>query len=142
MIDPTYVHLTPGAPPPRLEASGPFKAVVIIEDDVTPEWQDTVSDWLVNSGCRYMLAWGRKCSEWDDSVDHANLRCFGYDEIPPDDFVMTSWHERDALEDTFWMALHAAPHPSLELQQTYIIHIAPSSRSAEITLRFREAKSE
>jgi hypothetical protein len=140
MDAPTYVHLLPGEALPRLVRPGHFKAIVVVEDDVTPEWQAAVSDWLVRSGCRYMMAWGRRCSEWDDSVDHANLNRFGHGEIPDDEFVMTTWHDQDSLEDTFWFAGHAAMHPSLEPDETYILHIAPSAQPQEMLQRFREAQ--
>lgn len=138
---PTYLHLSPGDGLPQLESVGNFKAILVIEDDVTPEWQAKVSDWLVRNGCRYMMAWGRKCSEWDDSVGDANSRVFDYREIPDDKFVMTTWHDRDSLKDTFWYSAHAAVHPSLDLDETYIIHIAPIGRSEELLQLFREAQS-
>jgi hypothetical protein len=135
----TYVPLLPGEAPPLLARPGPFKAIVVVEDDVTPEWQATVSDWLVRSGCRFMMAWGRRCSEWDDSVDLANQDCFGLGEIPDDEFVMTTWHDQETLEDTFWFAVHAAMHSTLRLDPTYIIHIAPTAQPQEMLQRFREA---
>ena len=135
----TYLHLAPDDALPRLE-SGYFKAILVIDDNVTPEWQTAVSDWLVRSGCRYMMAWGHKCGEWDDSVDYASLRLFDYGEVPEDDFVMTTWHDKDSLMDTFWFSAHSAMHPSLNLEQTYIIHIAPSERSNELLQTFRDAQ--
>jgi hypothetical protein len=99
-----------------------------------------VSEWLVRSGCRYMMAWGRRCSAWDDSVDLANGDCFGSGEISDDDFVVTTWHDEESLEDTFWFAVHAAMHPSLELNETYILHIAPSAQPEEILQRFGKAQ--
>src|SRR5262249_29202922 len=105
---PIYVHLRSGEPVPHLDSSQPFKGIVVIEDDVTSEWQASVSDWLVRNGCRYMMAWGHGCSEWDDSVDLASLDCFGYGETPEDKFVMTTWHNKETLEDVFWFATHAA----------------------------------
>src|SRR5262245_34396577 len=92
MQTPIYLHLEPGAAPPRLDGRAPFKAVVVIDSDVTPAWQTQVSEWLVRSGCRYMMAWGRKCSDWDTSVDQASLAIFGYGKIPESEFVMTTWH--------------------------------------------------
>lgn len=61
----------------------PFKAVVIIETSVSQKRQNEVSDWLVRSGCRYMLAWGPGCGSWDDPVDMANLERFGFGDVPP-----------------------------------------------------------
>jgi hypothetical protein len=136
----SYVHLLAGEALPPFARPGPFKAIVVVEDDVTPEWRDTVSDWLVRSGCRYMMAWGSKGSEWDTSVDLANLRCFGSEKMPDDEFVITTWHDQDTLEDTFWFATHAAHHPSLEFDETYILHIAPTAQPQEMLQRFREAQ--
>lgn len=77
MEAPRYLHLKPGEAPPRLEGVAPFKAVVVVDSEVTPEWQAQVSDWLVRSGCRWMImAWGRKCGDWDTSFDLARLAMF------------------------------------------------------------------
>jgi len=134
-----YIHLKPGDIPPRLEDTVSFKAVVVIESDVTPEWQGQISDWLVRSGCRYMMAWGRECSAWDDSIDLANLAMFDYGDIPDDDFVMTTWHENEPLQETFWFAARCATHPSLELERTYVLYIAPEARENELLEAFRAA---
>lgn len=140
MEAPEYVHLRPGDPPPSLDDAAPFKAVVVVDADVTPEWQGQVSDWLVRSGCRYMMAWGRKCTEWDDSVDEANLARFDFGEIPEDDFVMTTWHDDEPVEEAFWFSQFCAMHPSLELEKTYIVHISAESREAPMLETFRQAQ--
>lgn len=142
MNSPTYLHLQVNQPPPTLEVTRPFRAVLIIEAEVTPEWRALVSDWLVRGGCLYMMAWGRECSEWDDSVDHANLAVFDYNEIPDDSFVMTTWHDNDSMSETFWFCEHAALHPTVDLERTLIIHISPNERREELLRSFRTAQSE
>ena len=87
MEAPRYLHLKPGAAPPRLEGVAPFKAVVVVDGEVTPEWQALVSDWLI-----------RSC------VDLANLAVLSYEEISDDDFVMTTWHANESLQETFWFS--------------------------------------
>jgi hypothetical protein len=140
METPRYLHLKPGEAPPRLEGVAPFKAVVVVESDVAPEWQAQVSDWLVRSGCRYMMAWGRKCGDWDTSVDEANLLMFNFGDIPENDFVMTTWHEAESLEEVFWFSERWAVHPSLELEGTYVVHIASEGRATELLETFRIAQ--
>lgn len=137
-----YLHLAPGSALPRLECDSPFKAIVVIDAEVTDDWQNTVSNWLVQSGCRYMLAWGKKCCEWDTSVDLANLRAFGFGEIPDDEFVMTTWHAEEPLQEVFWFAGHAAEHPSLALECIYIIHVALNERLAEMLKLFQDAQGD
>jgi hypothetical protein len=141
MEAPRYLHLRPGEAPPRLEGVAPFKAVVVVDSEVTPEWQAQVSDWLARSGCRYMLAWGRKCGDWHTSVDLASLAMFDYGEIPDDDFVMTTEHADESLQETSWFAAGCA-HPSLKLERTYVVHIAPESRPTELLKAFRAAQEE
>jgi hypothetical protein len=79
----------------------PFKVIVVLETSYSSEWQKEVSNWLVKSGCRYMMTWGPNCISWDDSVDWADLeaRDFADDDSR---FVMTTWHEKDSLESVFW----------------------------------------
>jgi hypothetical protein len=142
MEAPIYLHLEPGDAPRPLEGIAPFKAVVVVDSEVTPEWQTQVSDWLVQSGCRYMMAWGQKCSDWDSSVDEACLAMFDYGEIPEDGLVITTWHENESLQETFWFSERCAMHPSLELERTYVVHIAPEGRAAELLKTFRAAQEE
>src|SRR6476620_183021 len=108
MNAPTYIHLIPGEALPLLEGASPFKAIVVVETEVAPDWQAQVSDWLIRSGCRYMMAWGENCSDWDTSVDQANLARFDYGEIPEDEFTMTTWHAKETLQETFWFSRRCA----------------------------------
>lgn len=62
-----YLHLIPNGPLPDINCWRPFRAGVIIEAEVNPKWQEAVSEWLVRSGCLYMVAWGIGCCSWDDS---------------------------------------------------------------------------
>ena len=59
---PSYVQLVPGSDLPDITELNPFRCVVVIEEDVTPQWQGKVSGWLVQNGCLYMMAWGKQCS--------------------------------------------------------------------------------
>ena len=131
-----YLHLRPGDTPPRLACTAHYKAVVVVDSEVTPEWQAQISSWLVRSGCLYMMAWGRKCGEWDDSVDVASLQMHGSEE----DLVMTTWHEDETLEDTFWFAEHCACHPTLVFEYTLVVHIALESKENEILKIYRAAQ--
>ena len=142
METPIYLHLKPGETPPRLESVAPFKAVVVVDSEVTSEWRAHVSDWLVRSGCRYMMAWGQKCGDWEYSVDQANLAMFDNTEIPDDNFVMTTLHENASLQETFWFSEQCAVHPSLKLESTYVVHIAPEGRATELLKAFRAAQEE
>jgi len=54
----SYLHLASGQEPPSLGGPSPFKAVLVIEQPFTAEWQSMVSEWLVQAGCLYMMAWG------------------------------------------------------------------------------------
>lgn len=126
-----YLHLPSGKPPPEL-ALPPFRAVVVIEDCVTDAWRDEVSEWFVRSGCRYMMAWGKDCSKWDDSVDHASLARYDYGKVPDDHAVMKTWHAHEPLSEVFWFAIHCAaladPTPSCDL----IVDIGHRDRRDEL----------
>lgn len=121
---PVYFHVQPGAALPNIAYLAPFRAVVIIEGEVSVGWRTDVSNWLVHAGCLYMMAWGQDCSLWDDSVDWANMDCFPFEEIPEDRFVMTTWHDGDPLNEVFYFCKHLAVHPAVELPQAILLHIA------------------
>ena len=136
---PEYLYLSPIRPLPELHCE-PYRAVVIIEIPVTADWRGRVSDWLVKSGCLYMMAWGLDCSLWDDSVDYANLDEFEYNDIPDDRFVMTTWHEKESLQDVFWYCKHTARHPTVDLKRTFLIHVSPVKRKQELLSEYQQAR--
>lgn len=136
---PAYIHLAPGSTPPSLGARSPFRAVVIIDQSVATEWQWLVSDWLVQSGCLCMMAWGQDCSSWDDSVDLASLKKHDFGEIPDDDFIMTSWHTDESLEEVFWFAKNSAFHPVVELETSVLVHVAADADAAYLLQVYDEA---
>jgi hypothetical protein len=106
--------------------------VVVVEQDVSPEWQVQISDWIVESGCLFMMAWGKDCSTWDGSVDWANIDCFEDGNIPDEKFVMTTSHANEPLYEAFWFCRFLAFHPNLELPSAYIVHITDVPREEEL----------
>jgi hypothetical protein len=123
----TYIHLAPDSIPPAIRAV-PSKFVVVVEAEVSCEWQKRVSDWIVASGCLYMMAWGRKCSSWDDSVDWANIHQCGAGPIPESELVMTTWHDDESLADVFRFARTVAKHACIDLVNTIILDISAFNR--------------
>jgi hypothetical protein len=126
-----YLHLPPEHAPPAL-AKAASKFIVIIEAQVSNEWRNAVSDWMVDCGCLYMMAWGQDCGEWDDAVDWANLERFDFEDVPAEQSVMTTWHENEPLDEVFRFSKLFAEHPVVPLDQTIILHIAAASQEAEI----------
>lgn len=140
-MNPKYVHILPGAELPDQVFGNPFAAVVIIEMDVTAEWRSTVSRWLVDTGCLYMMSWGTDCSMWDDSVDHANLEDWDYGDIPEDRLVLTTWHANDPLETVLWFAQHGAHHEQLKSGSLLLLDISPNPREDFILAEFARSKN-
>ena len=124
--------------PPEL-IGPPFRAAVVVESDVSREWQNEVSDWLVRSGCLYMMAWGNDCSSWDDSVDWANIEAFGFGEIPQDKFVMSTWHANEPLQEVFWFSKHHAVHPTVGIDRTLLIHISTENQMSGLLQGYADA---
>ncbi|MEM6742608.1 MAG: hypothetical protein AAF676_02585 [Pseudomonadota bacterium] len=133
-----YVHLPPGADPPE-PPPRPYAAVVLVQADVSPAWRDEISRWLVETGCLYMMAWGRGCGAWDDAVDWANLEAFDYGPIPEDAFVMTTWHDGGTLDEVFDFAWHDARDPTQRLETTLILDIRDEPRREVILANLARA---
>ena len=133
-----YVHAAPESALPDI-AARPSRMIVVLETAVSSAWQNLVSDWIVDSGCLYMMAWGVDCSSWDDAVDWANLARFDFGDIPDDQSVMTTWHENASLDEVFWYAQACAGHPTVDLAHTVILHISASDRREELLCRYAAA---
>lgn len=127
----SYIHLAPDSAPPEIGVV-PSKFVVVIEAEVSGAWQQRVSEWIVASGCLYMMAWGRECSTWDDSVDWANMDQWWAGPIPESEFVVTTWHDDEPLAEVFWFAKTVAQHACVELAKTVILDISTASRRNEL----------
>ena len=135
-----YIHLPAGIKLPETERC-PRRVVVLIEQNVTDDWQNEVSDWIVESGCLCMMAWGTECSSWDDSVDYAMLDKFNYKDIPEDNFIMTSWHNDEPISEVFFYNRVCASHPTIELPLVTILHIAENERREEILKIYEQEKT-
>lgn len=135
-----YLHLPPDTPLPELLCSR-TRVVVVIDVEVSREWQWQVSKWIIEIGCQYMMAWGIDCTSWDDSVDYAHLEKYDYhyERIPTDDFVVTTWHDDVPLAEVFRYAKGELAHPDFELSRTIILDITKVNRSDEITQEYMEA---
>jgi hypothetical protein len=133
-----YLHLPADAALPDLPLS-PFLAIVLVEDDVTESWMWDASRWLVASGCRVLLAWGRDCEAWRDAVDDAALEAVDYEDVPDERAVIATSHEDEDIEDVFWFARHRASHPAVPLNAVLILHIAPTPRKDELEAAYADA---
>ena len=124
---------------PEISHLKPFRAIVVIENEVSSEWQYKVSKWLVNSGCFYMMAWGKECSSWDDSVDFANVELSENFEVTDENLVMTTWHVNDPIEKVFEFAKTPALFMNPELKNLLILHIANESKEQQLKTMYRVA---
>ena len=82
---------------------------------------------------------GKACSSWDDSVDLANMEQFKDCAIPEDEFIVTTWHDDELLDEVLWFAKMSAHHPTLELQNVLVLHIGMNDREEEIATLFAAA---
>ncbi|HSA96324.1 MAG TPA: hypothetical protein VLJ16_09745, partial [Acidobacteriota bacterium] len=78
--------------------------IYAVDENTTREEQEAISDQIVISGCRYAVCAGYKSSSWDDSIDMAYLKRNGGD-VHDENFVMTSWHDKESLEDIVFFFL-------------------------------------
>jgi hypothetical protein len=116
-----YFQINSNIELPSVEEFSPYKAVVIVDLDCEQSWQKKVSEWLVSSCCKYMMAWGKDCSSWDDSVDNAFIQLSGWTELPN---LLTTWHDDEPLSEVFEFCKYSAMHEECELDSTLIVHIS------------------
>ena len=127
-----YFRLTETSRLPNLGRLRPFKTVVIAEESLSRARCSRVSDWLVASGCLYLMAWGEDCAKWYECIQLANRRAHATELIPDQSLIITTVHANEALQDVFWFARHTAMHPCHELRNTVLMHVAAKSRKAEL----------
>lgn len=138
-MKPLYLHLRPGEQPPPITAPR-FCAVIVAEQASGEPWRSQIAEWLVDSGCLYLVAWGVDCVAWHDSVDWALLKAFDFGEIPDDRFIMTTWHDDEPRSEAFWFAGHCASHPTVALCQTILVHVSQESEGPALLQGYRDAQ--
>ncbi len=140
IVEPVYLRIVPDSDPPDIERYRWFRAIVILDAEYPEVWQNNVSRWLVDAGCLYMMAWGPNCSSWDDSVDYAQIQKFLPNEAPEDEFVMTTWHDNEPLEEVFWFAQTCAFDAYDRIEHTLIVHIGDQEREKEFLSLFDQSR--
>lgn len=136
-----YLHLPPGAPPPPLPVAAPFKAVLVLETPADPVWRARVSTWLVDGGCLYAMTWGAGCEAWHDAIDDAFIAAHPAGLPDDDQLIMTTWHDDESLDEVAEFAAHAAVHPSGDLADALVLHIADGPHEANLLAIFRAAET-
>ncbi len=134
-----YIKIAPGSALPDVSDLSPFKAVLTVEAPVSRARQEEISLWLVEMGCRYLIACGERCQSWNDTVREANLRTIGIDSLEARDFVMTTSHPHESLRAVFWFAKKAAKHPEVQFGETVVLHLSATDRSTEYQAMFHRA---
>jgi hypothetical protein len=127
----SYLHLIPESGLPEISAA-PTKCIVVVEAVVSYQWQKHVCEWMLASGCLYMMGWGHDCNAWDDAMDWANIDKYDGHEIPENQFIVTTWHDGESLEEVFWFSKSVAEHTCVELVRTIILHISAADRKDEL----------
>ena len=84
----------------------------------------------VDAGVAYMCAWGPASSELDDLFDYATF----LPEVgtPLTFTLMTTWHDKEPLEEALWFAFYNATAPDeLEEELESVVILADSPALAE-----------
>jgi hypothetical protein len=134
-MSPSYLHLPPDEYPPDRDHQ-PYRAVIVSELETTQEWRNEIAEWLVSTGCLYVVAWGVQCEEWHDTVDWTILERFEFGDIPDENFIMTTWHDKEPLSEAFWFAGQCASHLTVELRETLLIDVSPAPRERDLLTSF------
>lgn len=80
------------------------------------------------------MAWGLDCSLWDDSIDFANIDKFDPEGIPDGQFVMTTWHDGETLEEVLFFARFNSlvSYDGKELSELLVLDMGQGNREAEV----------
>ena len=134
-----YFQLIEGEKLPVVEHFAPFKAVLAIEDAVSPARQQEVSAWLVEMGCKYVMICGSDGQGWQESIRRANLERVSIDDMQPHDFVMITTHPHEKLRSVFWHARKVARHTHVKIENILTFHFSKQNRSVEYLAIFDKA---
>ena len=134
-----YFQLTETSDLPEIGQYSPFKAVLAIEDSVSPARQSEISSWLVANGGIYAIICGSDCQSWEDSIRRANLAQVDIGNMKPEEFVMITTHPHERLRSVLWHAKKHAHHTHVKTDNVLTLHIGEQNRSVEYRAMFDKA---
>jgi hypothetical protein len=56
-----------------------------------------------------------------------------------EEFVMTTWHTEEPLDEVFWFAKNNADHPTVNLERSLLVHVSPKPHATELLRAFANA---
>lgn len=139
MDAPEIIELKPGGILPELGPVRPFRIVIVADTDVDLEWRYDVAKHIVHAGCLYAMTWGADCAGWEDYLDWAEVEKAEAESRSDGSYVLTTCHEGESLDETFWFAAHAAHHPDVALKDTVILHISETPNADGLRETYRRA---
>ncbi|MEM9840670.1 MAG: hypothetical protein AAF830_16155 [Pseudomonadota bacterium] len=138
--DATYLHLKAGEALPLSPFDGEYICVLILEESASSDWRSEVSDWLVDTGCINVMAWGSSSSSWRDSISDGCLD----DEDPTDlaeaDAPLVTWYDDETLEEVFRQAKQNLMHPGADNAAVLLLDVSPVVRFKDMLDRFDAAR--
>lgn len=136
---PIYLHQKPDAELVDVRQSEPCRVVLISECSTPQALKDSIAKELVHGSCLYLMAWGTECEAWHDAVDMANIEKFDFQEIPEEQFIMTTWHDNEPLVEAFWFCKNNATHSTAEFRHTVLLHVSPEAREQQVLAQYAGA---
>ena len=133
-----YIQIGENGGLPQISNLAPFKAVLAIEDTVSRERRQQVSDWLVGMGCMYVMICGSDCESWQQSIRDANLERIPLERIRPEQFVMITVHLHERLRSVFRHAKKYARHTEVELRSIVTVHVSRQNREVDYHNQFNK----
>ena len=126
-----YLQLSEQGELPQIGDLAPFKAVLAIEDPVSPERQRQLSEWLVDMGGIYVMICGSDCDGWQESIRSANLERVPLERMRAEEFVMITTHPHERLRAIFRYAKKFARHTHVETENLVTVHLSSRNREVE-----------
>lgn len=110
-----------------IEVKIPFACLLYSnQDNVTHDEMMSVANWLVSSGCRYVVCAGLNCSEWHDTIDTADI----IRDPSTQNLIMTTWHENETIENVVWFSLNLTNFEDMAFEN-YLVLLIGDSKTIE-----------
>jgi len=134
-----YIQVTEDNELPDISEFEPFKAVIAIQDVVSTQRQTQVSNWLVEMGALYVMVCGTDSTTWVDPIRAANLERTDIETMTPNQFVMITDHEDEALRAVMWHAKKHAKHTHAKIKNIVTLHVSNENRAVDYLSIFNKA---
>lgn len=126
---PVYLRWDGNSPLPSLTGLRAVSALVILDNELSPQQQTQLAAMLVEGGCVAVETWGIRCEEMHDAIDAEAWVRLGADGPY---VIMTTWHTDGTFLDAMFYFKFVSFNSDVDIVDHVIVDVTDRDRREQM----------